>query len=239
MSASRRVQRAALVTGASTGIGRAIALVLAAEGYLVWAIARRAELLNDLAAEARGRICAWPMDVTATDLGSLVAAVGQETTAFVALVHCAGQIATAACLQSDDALLARRLFEVNTIAPYRLTAALLPLMAPGGTVVFLNSTRGLEAGPGVAEYAMSKHALKALADSVRFDANERGVRVTSVYGGRTATPMQQAIYAERGEPYDPERLLQSEDLARVVACLLNLPPGTEVPDVTVRSASRY
>jgi hypothetical protein len=51
--------------------------------------------------------------------------------------------------------------------------------------------------------------------------------------------MQQAIYAERGEPYDPERLLQSEDLARVVACLLNLPPGTEVPDVTVRSASRY
>ena len=50
MSASRRVQRAALVTGASSGIGRAIALVLAAEGYLVWAIARRAELLNDLAA---------------------------------------------------------------------------------------------------------------------------------------------------------------------------------------------
>ena len=72
MSASRRVQRAALVTGASTGIGRAIALVLAAEGYLVWAIARRAELLNELAAEARGRICAWPMDVTCPDLGQLL-----------------------------------------------------------------------------------------------------------------------------------------------------------------------
>ncbi|HEX5968700.1 MAG TPA: SDR family NAD(P)-dependent oxidoreductase [Intrasporangium sp.] len=239
MSASRRVQRAALVTGASTGIGRAIALVLAAEGYLVWAIARRAELLNDLAAEARGRVCAWPMDVTAMDLGPLMAAVGTEPTALVALVHCAGQMATAACLRSDDAQLARRLFEVNTLAPYRLTAALLPRMAPGGTVVFLNSTRGLDAGSGVAEYAMSKHALKALADSVRCEANERGVRVSSVYGGRTATPMQQAMYKERGEPYDPAALLQSEDLAQFVASLLNLPPGAEVPDVTVRSASHY
>ena len=240
MSASRRVQRAALVTGASSGIGRAIALVLAAEGYLVWAIARRAELLNDLAAEARGRICAWPMDVTAVDLGPLVAAVGAEPTALVALVHCAGQISTAACLRSDDdAHLARRLFEVNTLAPYRLTAALLPRMAPGGTVVFLNSTRGLDAGSGAAEYAMSKHALRALADSVRCEANERGVRVSSVYGGRTATPMQQALYMERGEPYDPAALLQSEDLAQFVASLLNLAPGAEVPDVTVRSASHY
>ena len=239
MSASQGVQRAALVTGASTGIGRAIALVLAAEGYLVWAIARRAELLNDLAAEARGRVCAWPMDVTAADLTPLVAAVGAEPTALVALVHCAGQIATAACLRSDDAHLVRRLLEVNTVAPYRLTAGLLPLMAPGGTVVFLNSTRGLDAGSGAAEYAMSKHALKALADSVRCEANERGVRVSSVYGGRTATPMQEAMYAERGERYDPEVLLQSEDLAQFVACLLNLPPGAEVPDVSVRSASHY
>jgi NAD(P)-dependent dehydrogenase (short-subunit alcohol dehydrogenase family) len=233
------VQRAALVTGASTGIGRAIALVLAAEGYLVWAIARRAELLNDLAAEARGRICAWPMDVTAVDLSPLVAAVGAEPTALVALVHCAGQIATTARLRSEDAHLARRLFEVNTLAPYRLTAALLPLMSPGGTVVFLNSTRGLDAGSGVVEYAMSKHALKALADSVRCEANERGVRVSSVYGGRTATPMQEALYAERGEAYDPTTLLQSENLAQVVACVLDLPPAVEVPDVTVRSASHY
>ena len=239
MSASRRVQRAALVTGASTGIGRAIALVLAAEGYLVWAIARRAELLNDLAAEARGRICPWPMDVTAMDLGPLVAAVAAEPTALVALVHCAGQIATASCLRSDDAHLARRLFEVNTLAPYRLTTALLPRMAPGGTVVFLNSTRGLDAGSGAAEYAMSKHALKALADAVRCEANERGVRVTSVYGGRTATPMQQSLYEERAEPYEPGLLLQPEGLARVVAGVLNLPPGVEMPDVTVRSVSHY
>ena len=86
---------------------------------------------------------------------------------------------------------------------------------------------------------MSKHALKALADSVRCEANEHGVRVTSVYGGRTATPMQATMYRERGESYDPEVLLQPDDLARVVASLLSLPPGAEVPDVTVRSASHY
>jgi len=113
----------------------------------------------------------------------------------------------------------------------------MPLMGAGATVVFLNSSRGLSAGSGAAHYAMSKHALKALADGLRDEANPRGVRVTSVYAGRTATPLQEALHDRRGEPYDPRLLLQPEEISQIVSAVLSLPPGAEVTDVSIRPSS--
>lgn len=229
----------AVVTGASAGIGRSIALELAAQGHRVWGVARRAQLLQELSAESRGRVCPWPMDVTQHDLTGLVSAVRSEGRGLDAVIHCAGQMATGSLLDGDDAAVTRCLFEVNTVAPFRLTRALMPLMGRGGTVLFLNSSRGLDAGALAAHYAMSKHALRALADALRGEANARGVRVTTVYAGRTATPLQETLYAEREEPYDPGLLLQPEDIGRLVCSLLHLPAGAEITDVKIRSSSAY
>jgi NAD(P)-dependent dehydrogenase (short-subunit alcohol dehydrogenase family) len=88
---------------------------------------------------------------------------------------------------------------VNLTAPAELTRLLLPrVRAARGQVVFVNSGAGLTAHPQWAAYAASKHGLKALADALRGEEAEHGVRVTTVYPGRTATPMQAEVHAQEG-----------------------------------------
>src|ERR671922_2922680 len=93
-------------------------------------------------------------------------------------------------------------YRTNVRAPYLVTQALLPLLRRRqGQVVFINSSVGVTAGGEGGPYAASKHALKALADSFREEVNAEGVRVVSVYLGRTASPMQAAIHAMEGKAY--------------------------------------
>jgi NADP-dependent 3-hydroxy acid dehydrogenase YdfG len=124
---------------------------------------------------------------------------------------------------------------VNLRAPYLLTQLLLPaLVAAAGDVVFVNSSAGRAARGGVAAYAASKHALRALADGLRDEVNARGVRVLSVYPGRTATAGQAAIFAEEGRAYTPDLLLQPDDVAAAVAGALALPRTAEVTEIMIR-----
>ena len=150
------------------------------------------------------------------------------------LVHGAGTIALgdlgSAPIEDLD-----RQYAANVRAPYLLTRALLPsLRATQGEVVFINSSAGLTARAGIAQYAATKHALKAIADSLREEVNPEGVRVLSVYPGRTATPLQARVHAEEGKAYLPERLVQPDDVASVVLNALTLPRSAEVTDVVVR-----
>ena len=98
----------------------------------------------------------------------------------------------------------------------------------------MNSTVGLQARAGVGAYAASKHALRAVADALREEVNPDGVRVLSVYPGRTATPQQAAIHAEEGTPYRPERLLQPADVAAAVVHALTMDRTAEITDLRVR-----
>src|SRR5690606_29974257 len=96
---------------------------------------------------------------------------------------------------------------VNLKAPFLLTQALLPqLRSRRGQVVFINSSAGVCGAAGAAPYSASKHGLKGLADSLRAEVNGQ-VRVTSVFTGSTATPMQAALHAARGRAYDPRALI--------------------------------
>jgi NADP-dependent 3-hydroxy acid dehydrogenase YdfG len=83
---------------------------------------------------------------------------------------------------------------------------------------------------------VSKHGLKGLADSLRTEVNGQ-VRVTSVFTGTTATPMQQSLHAAKGRVYAPESLIQPQDVASVVAHVLSLPLTVEVTDIHMRPAS--
>ena len=127
-------------------------------------------------------------------------------------------------------------YSTNVRAPYLLTKRLLPgLIAARGQVVFMNSTAGLAAARAdVGQYAASKHALRAVADSLREELNPQSVRVLSLYLGRTASPMQERLFQEEGRTYHPETLLQAEDVASVVLHALMLPDTAEITDLTIR-----
>lgn len=225
----------AVVTGASSGIGAAITLTLAAAGATVCLVGRNRAALDGVAARADVAARAYAADLAHDDdLRRLAAQLLREHPAIDVLVHSAGTFASApfeaAPLDEFD-----RLYRVNLRAPFALTQALLPsLRQRRGQIVFINSSAGLAAKGGMSQYAATKHALKALADSLREEANPDGVRVLSVYPGRTASPMQAAIHAQERREYRPERLLQPEDVASVVLNALSLPRSAEITDVQVR-----
>ena len=229
----------AVVTGASSGIGRAIALRLAGAGYRPFLIGRNAGRLSAVAAEAErlGR----PARCFGADLsrGSQVERLGadliREVEAVDVLVHGAGISVVGTPIPSAGEEVLEEQFRVNVLGPYLLTRALLPcLRIRTGQVVFINSTAGLHGKENVAAYSMSKHALRALADSLREEVNRDGIRVLSVFLGRTATPMQARIHLAENRDYRPQNLLQPEDVAAVIAHSLSLAPTAEVTDVHIR-----
>jgi NADP-dependent 3-hydroxy acid dehydrogenase YdfG len=103
-----------------------------------------------------------------------------------------------------------------------------------GQVVFINSSGALNAKPASVQYDATKHALKAIADGLRGEVNAAGVRVLSVYLGRTATDMQARIHQAEGKTYCPELLLQPESVASVIVNALGLARTAEVTDIHIR-----
>jgi NAD(P)-dependent dehydrogenase (short-subunit alcohol dehydrogenase family) len=124
---------------------------------------------------------------------------------------------------------------VNLVAPAELTRLLLPqVRLARGQVVFVNSGSGLNAHGEWGAYAASKHGLKALADALREEEHGNGVRVTSVYPGRVATPMQESVHRQEGREYDPGRWIEPGSVADLVLAALDLPRDAAVHDLTVR-----
>ena len=157
-----------------------------------------------------------------------------EFDALDVLVHCAGTFATGriemAPVEQLDAL-----YRANLRLPFALTQALLPLLKlRPGQIVFINSSQGLAARANTGPYAAAQHALKALADSLRQEVNADGIRVLSVYPGRTATARMKSLYETEGRKYQPELLLQAEDIAQVVMASLQLPRTAEITNVEIR-----
>lgn len=225
-----------VVTGASSGIGRAIAVALASAGATVCAVGRRRVELEATAKRTNGvgRFVLYEADLVGDDLKRLSEALLAREGGVDVLVHSAGTISIGD-LETASVRDLDRQYAANVRAPYLLTQALLPaLRANCGQIVFINSTVGLAARANVAQYAATKHALKAIADSLREEINPHGVRVVSVYPGRTATPLQATVHEIEGKSYDPDRLMQPEDVASVVLNALTLPRSTEVTDLMVR-----
>jgi NADP-dependent 3-hydroxy acid dehydrogenase YdfG len=228
-----------VVTGASAGIGLAIARGLAGIGVRPWLIARRAaplevaaEALRATGVEARALACDLENQADVESAAARVLAVGPVDL----LVHSAGLIRIGSLADAPLADLDRQ-WAVNVRAPYQLTQCLLPsLRAQRGQVVFVNSSAALRAAPGVSQYAATKHALRAVADALRAEVNADGVRVLSVFPGRTATPMQAELHRREGKPYRPELLMQPADVAAAVVSALQLPATAELTEIHMRPA---
>lgn len=230
--------RVAVVTGASSGIGKAIAVSLAAHGALLCLAARRLEKLEEVAEYARSTtscVKSYRVDLMSDrEVLAFAACLKQDFGHVDILVHSAGGISMGrldnAPVEDFDWQ-----YKINVRAPYILTQALLPMMRScQGQIVFINSSVGLNARANVGQYAATKHALKAIADSLREEVNVDGLRVLSLFLGRTSSPMQAAVHGMEHRAYQPERLMQPEDVASVVINALNLPRTAEVTDISIR-----
>jgi len=232
--------RVALVTGASSGVGQAVSLALARAGVRLCVIGRNADRLAQTVASTRSLVPveSFRVDLAAdADLRPVIEYLQREVAKLDILIHSAGIIHQSRLEQARVEDLEQQ-FATNVRAPYLLTQRLLPLLVKArGQIVFVNSSAGLAANrPEIGQYAATKHALKAIADSLRAEVNPLGVRVLSVYLGRTATAMQQRLYREEKRAYHPESLLQPEDIATMVLAALALPPTAEVTDISIRPA---
>jgi NADP-dependent 3-hydroxy acid dehydrogenase YdfG len=228
----------AVITGAGSGIGRALALSLAAESATLCLVGRSLETLEAVAEQARSmapRVFCYQVDLTADeDIRHLAASLRRDFGGIDLLVHSAGVISLGR-LESASVEDFDWQYRTNVRAPYLLTQALLPMLRLRcGQIVFINSSAGLSASANLSQYAATKHALKAIADSLRQEVNAEGLRVLSVYLGRTATPMQAAVHKMEGKAYHPERLMQPENVAAVVINALSLPLSAEVTDINIR-----
>jgi NADP-dependent 3-hydroxy acid dehydrogenase YdfG len=232
----------AVVTGASSGIGKAIAIAVASLGGSVCLVGQKMEALESVAETARAS--ANSVSLFRTDLSidqsiaDLVRHIEQDFPSFDTLIHCAGAHAagTIETLTVDqfDAL-----FRINVRMPFVLTKALLPnLKRKQGQIVFINSTQGLQVRASTSTFAATQHALKAIANGLRDEVNSHGVRVLNVFPGRTATPRIKALHEAEGRPYDPHLLLQPEDIAKTVCNALQMPRTAEITNIEIRPLAK-
>jgi len=232
----------AVVTGAGSGIGRAIVLELARAGFSSCLVGRTLRRLEEVAGLTdRCGVESIPLAADLGDLGSidgLADRIRCATSRVEVLVHSAAAMALAPVAESTLEEF-QRLLTVNLLAPFALTRNLLPeICANKGQVVFVNSSVVNHPAAGTALYAATKHALRGFADGLRQELIERGCRVISVYPGRTATPLQEWISGREGREFRAEKLLQPEDVAAMVVSALTLPPTAEVTDILIRPAAR-
>ncbi len=180
-------ERVILITGCSSGIGRATAIEAAARGHRVFATARNPETLRDL--ESRGRIRALALDVTdAASIRDAVASVLAEAGQVDALVNNAGygQYGAAEDVTAEEW---KRQFDVNLFGAIEAARAVLPAMREKrrGTIVNVSSVAGKIAIPFAAPYCASKHALEAFSDALRIEVAPFGIRVAVIEAGPIET----------------------------------------------------
>ncbi|MFF9584152.1 SDR family oxidoreductase [Streptomyces achromogenes] len=222
-----------VITGAGSGIGAAVARRLHARGDDLVLHARDAARAKELAAAYPG---ARTLVGDLADPDKLSWAFSHQSLPerVDSLLHIAGVVELGGVGELTPKSWHHQL-NVNLIAPAELTRHFLPqLRAARGHVVFVNSGAGLNASAGWSGYAASKHGLKALADALRQEEHASGVRVTSVYPGRTASRMQAKVHQQEGKEYDPQKWIDPESVATTILMALDLPRDAEVHDLSVR-----
>ena len=229
----------AVITGATSGIGRSIAHALATKGVNLCLIGRNQKELECLEDELKNKeiniriyICELGL---IEDIERTADEIIKNNTRVDILVHSAGSI----IIRDFETITVDEFdlqYFVNTRAPFLITQLLLPrIRSQKGQIIFINSSASKQkARASFSAYTASKYALVAIADSLREEVNAHGVRVLSIYPGRTATAMQEEIHKTEKKKYQPDLLLQPDDVAQCVVSALLMPRTAEITDISVR-----
>jgi len=226
MTASELAGRRAVITGASRGIGFAIARQFAAAGARLTLLARDGRALAPLAAELDAQAVACDVG-NADDVARAVSTIGDVPDI---LVNNAGLFQPTPLDETTPDALAAAL-AVNLVAPFRLVRAFLPAMrARGrGDIVSIGSIADHTAFQGNAAYGASKHALRALHDVMRIELRGTGVRVTLVSPGPVDTTLWDEINPDEHEGFTPRtKMLSPDAVAAAVLFAVSQPPEVDV-----------
>jgi NAD(P)-dependent dehydrogenase (short-subunit alcohol dehydrogenase family) len=225
--------RTVLISGATGGIGRAIAERLRQEGHRLSLGCRRPETLADTPLGRDPAVQLVPYDATEPARATAwVEAAAGRFGGPDSLIHVAGMLSRVPLLFPDGAEAEiRRCFEVNVMGPWWLTRAAWPHLAAHGRgrIVTLSSMSGKRVKGRLTAYPVSKFALQALGQAMRNEGWEAGIRVTSLCPGWVNTAMASQV------PSDPLAMIQPEDIAEIVATLLQLPNAAIPQEIALNS----
>jgi len=223
------VTRTMLITGASGGIGTAVARAAAESGYRVMVAGRDADRLDQMCA-TNPRTSSVLLDLR--NPGELPQHLA-ELDRLDAVVHCAG-IAEVASVEETPYSLWLETLTVNVAAAAEITRVVLPALRTAmGHVVFVNAAPGLHAVPRWSAYTASKAALRELSDSLREEEARHGLRVTTIYPGGTATDLLQKVRAQFGSPFDAANCIQPVTLASVILSILDMRQDAYLPEISI------
>ncbi|NSL89366.1 SDR family oxidoreductase [Chitinophaga solisilvae] len=225
----------AVITGASKGIGKAIAEKLAAEGFNVMICARGAASLEAAKEAIQQKNPAVTVTAVSVDMGDkaqVLAFAQQVKSTFDTvdiLVNNAGIFIPGALHEEADGLL-EKLMAVNVYSAYHLTRALLPAMMArrSGHIFNMCSTASHHAYPNGGSYSITKYALLGFSKNLRRELTGNNIRVTSISPGPTLTASWDGFEAA------PDRMMPPEDIAGVVWSAWSMAPQTVVEDITLR-----
>jgi NADP-dependent 3-hydroxy acid dehydrogenase YdfG len=230
----------ALVTGASSGIGAATALAMAAAGATVVAGARRVDRLKELAANADGEVL--PVELDVADQQSVRDAVATAVSHFGGLdvvVNNAGVMLSGPIVGADTAEW-DRMVATNLLGTLYVTHAALPhLLARKGTVVQISSTSGRIASAMGGVYAATKFGVNAFTESLRQEVTEQGVRVVTIEPGMVDTELADHIGHDEIREMARKmagsmRTLRAEDVAAAVVYAVGQPDHVAVNEILLR-----
>jgi NADP-dependent 3-hydroxy acid dehydrogenase YdfG len=224
--------RTALVTGATSGIGRAVAIALARAGMSVLAIGRDRHALDALQAECGAK----PYAVDVRDRESLSAMMSDQ--AIDVLVSNAGVLPTRDPFQAIDPAAIDVMIETNFAAPIHLARLALPRMVEQefGHLFFIGSSAGRFPHPNAAVYGASKAGVSLFCDALRCDLLGTGVRVSEICPGRVQTRLYRTaigLEAAQAELYDGFDVISPEEIAQLLVSVLNMPDHVDVSRLEV------
>jgi len=236
---SKSASKIAIITGAGSGIGKAVALKLAQEGWVVALLGRRAEPLNACALECGPLAFPYPCDISDPDsVNRVVDSLIQKFGQIDALVNSAGINTPKRSLEILSVEDFQRVLQTNLNGAFYCIRAVLPAMraAGSGTIVNINSEAGrLASAKSGAAYVVSKFGLTGLTQSINAEERHRGIRATSIFPGDVNTP----LLDKRPEPPPASaraKMVQPEDVAQCVFLAIDLPPRAIIEELVVRPA---
>jgi NADP-dependent 3-hydroxy acid dehydrogenase YdfG len=232
-------RRTAVVTGASSGIGEATAKTLAAQGYHVIAVARRADRIAALAEQIGGTaVVADVTDPAAVD--ALVQACDDASGSIEVLVNNAGGARGVAPVEQADIEHWRWMWETNVLGTLQVTRALLPrLIASGdGLIVTVTSIAAFEIYDGGSGYTAAKHAQGALHRTLRGELLGKPVRLTEIAPGMVETEFSLVRFdgdRQRADAvYEGLTPLTAADIAEVIGFVASRPPHVDLDQIVIR-----
>jgi NAD(P)-dependent dehydrogenase (short-subunit alcohol dehydrogenase family) len=230
------LQKVAVVTGASRGIGRAIADALAAAGCNLALCARNTKFINaQELADAHGvRVLTRECDVRNEDsVGEFFSAIRKDFGRIDILVNNAGVAAPMAPVEQLSLDDWRDAIDTNLTGTFLCTRAALPLMPSGGTIVNNLSVAARQAFAGQSAYIAAKHGAKGFTDALREELRERGIRVIGLYPGATDTDIWNQFWPEAPR----QKMMTSESVAQAVVQAIAMPANTSVDELVLTPTS--